>query len=205
RQWQQVANQFGGDLLNPETSLRTAAFALTQDYLALQDWTKAAAYYGGALDQTGNLAGRGQAYINQLQAAFAALAFDPATAGGPTIDASAPAPVDHTAADALGWAMTTVGTPYVWGGESYKEGGFDCSGLVYWAYSQVAKTLPRTAVEQWAFVERIDVSDLEPGDLIFFHDTLGPGSGITHVGLYAGDGMMLHAPQENDAVKVVSL
>jgi cell wall-associated NlpC family hydrolase len=206
RLWQTVANQYGGDLLNPETNLRTAAYVLNSAYLARQDWTQATATFGGALDAAGQPAGRGQAYIDQISAVFAALSFDPASAGGPTVDASAPAPErDRSAADALGWAMTTLGTPYVWGGESYKEGGFDCSGLVLWAYAQVGKTVPRVAADQWRFVERIDANEAVPGDLIFFRDTLGPNTGITHVGFYAGDGLMLHAPKENDAVRVVSL
>jgi cell wall-associated NlpC family hydrolase len=114
-------------------------------------------------------------------------------------------------------ARTTMGTPYVWGGESYQEGGFDCSGLVQWAFAQVGATLPRTAAEQWDATTRIAAAEVEPGDLIFFVNTyevaepertrLGTSGQriITHVGFYAGNGLMLHAPKEGDVVRLTTL
>ncbi len=113
--------------------------------------------------------------------------------------------------------MTTIGTAYVWGGESYEEGGFDCSGLVLWAYNQIGAELPRTAAEQFDATARIDPRSVKPGDLIFFVNTYGIGTDegariitteqrvVTHVGIYAGNGLMLHAPQEGDYIRLTTL
>jgi hypothetical protein len=107
------------------------------------------------------------------------------------------------AGEALLFALETLGTPYVWGGQSFAQGGFDCSGLVVWAYEQAGWWLPRTAADQWHATTRIDESELRPGDLVFFENTYQPG--ISHVGIYAGNGYMLHAPKENDVVRFASL
>jgi cell wall-associated NlpC family hydrolase len=126
-------------------------------------------------------------------------------------------PGTQGAEHALRIAMTTLGTPYVWGGESYEEGGFDCSGLVQWAYNQIGAQLPRTAAEQFVATTRIDPRSVKPGDLIFFVNTYGVDQNdgariitteqrvVTHVGIYAGNGLMLHAPQEGDYVRLANL
>lgn len=92
-------------------------------------------------------------------------------------------------------ARSQIGTPYVWGGS--QPGGFDCSGLTSWAYSQVGKHIPRTSQDQ--AYSGVQVSTPEPGDIVSFY------SGATHVGIYAGGGMIIHAPQSGDVVKEVSM
>lgn len=88
-------------------------------------------------------------------------------------------------------ALAYEGTPYLFGGTDEK--GLDCSGLVYRVYLQsLSVSLPRTAREQYAFREPIDISKLQPGDLLFF-DTAGP---ISHVGIYEGEGRFIHAASE---------
>ncbi len=96
----------------------------------------------------------------------------------------------------VGIAMRYLGTPYVWGGAS--PGGFDCSGLVAYAYSQVGVSLPHYTGAQWNVGVGVSRSDLQPGDLVFFN-------GLGHVGIYIGGGQFIHAPHSGDVVKISSL
>ena len=89
-------------------------------------------------------------------------------------------------------ARSQIGMPYVSGGESPGEGGFDCSGLTYYAWKQVDVTLPRTSSAQYAWTERITKAELKPGDLVFYSSS-GSTSSITHVALYAGNGKIIQA------------
>lgn len=86
------------------------------------------------------------------------------------------------------------GTPYVYGGAA--PGGFDCSGLVQWAYRQVGITLPRTAAAQSGQGRAVSVKDLQPGDLLFFY------APVDHVTMYAGDGKIVEASQPGTPVHV---
>ena len=81
------------------------------------------------------------------------------------------------------------GWPYVWAGANPNT-GFDCSGLMQWNFSKVGIKLPRTAIEQYKYTERIDPKDVMVGDLIFFKGTYGGPNHISHVGIYVGDGKM---------------
>lgn len=100
-------------------------------------------------------------------------------------------------------ARTYLGRPYRWGGAE-PDGGFDCSGLVQWVYARQLIALPRTAQAQYDATERIATAALRPGDLLFFAATYpDPNDRVTHVGIYIGDGQMLHAPREGDVVKIV--
>ena len=96
----------------------------------------------------------------------------------------------------VGVAMRYLGTPYVWGGAS--PGGFDCSGLVAYAYSQVGVSLPHYTGAQWNVGVPVSSGDLQPGDLVFFN-------GLGHVGIYVGGGNFIHAPHTGDVVKISSL
>jgi cell wall-associated NlpC family hydrolase len=96
----------------------------------------------------------------------------------------------------VGIAMRYLGTPYVWGGAG--PGGFDCSGLVAYVYSQVGVSLPHYTGAQWNVGVPVSRSDLQPGDLVFF-------DGLGHVGIYVGGGQFIHAPHSGDVVKISSL
>jgi cell wall-associated NlpC family hydrolase len=96
----------------------------------------------------------------------------------------------------VGIAMQYLGTPYVWGGSS--PGGFDCSGLVMFVYSQVGVSLPHHAADQYNYGVPVSRDALEPGDLVFF-------DGLGHVGIYIGNGQFIHAPHTGDVVKISSL
>ena len=97
-------------------------------------------------------------------------------------------------------ALSQLGKPYVWGGNSPTT-SFDCSGLVQWAYGQVGVSLPRTAQEQYDATMRLSPADLKPGDLVFFAATYASADVITHVGVYLGDGMMVNAPAEGEVIQ----
>jgi cell wall-associated NlpC family hydrolase len=102
-------------------------------------------------------------------------------------------------------AMKYLGVPYVWGGAS--PTGFDCSGLVQYCYSQVGIQVPRTARDQYYAGSKIPANRLDllqPGDLVFFAYNNDPEQ-IHHVGIYAGGGTYIHAPQTGDVVRVSSL
>ncbi|WP_421120444.1 C40 family peptidase [Aquihabitans daechungensis] len=89
-------------------------------------------------------------------------------------------------------ARQQIGQPYVSGGESRAEGGFDCSGLTYYAWKQAGVTLPRSSSAQYSWTKRISRADLKPGDLVFYSSSRSTGS-ISHVALYAGSGKIIQA------------
>lgn len=92
-------------------------------------------------------------------------------------------------------ARSKIGSPYVWGATG--PNSFDCSGLTSWAYSQVGKSIPRTSQEQAA--QGTPVSTPALGDIVSFY------SGATHVGIFSGNGNVIHAPQSGDVVKEASM
>lgn len=95
-------------------------------------------------------------------------------------------------------AAAQLGAPYRYGGTDPTR-GFDCSGLVFYAHAQQGVAVPRTAAEQFAAASRIDLDDLEPGDLVFYR--LVPRlRDVTHVGIYVGQGRFVHAPQSGKRV-----
>lgn len=107
-------------------------------------------------------------------------------------------PVRQAAARA---SESLVGTPYRWGGESPRE-GFDCSGLVWYAYRQAGVDLPRTADEQHRQLSPIDPRIAGPGDLLFFRV---PRSDGLHVGVAVGGQRFVHAPSSGKGVSYASL
>jgi NlpC/P60 family len=102
---------------------------------------------------------------------------------------------------ALAAARSELGTPYLWGGSSPST-GFDCSGLVQWAYAQAGIRIPRVTYDQIEVGQRIDRSHLLPGDLVFFRNSSGD---VHHVGMSLGGDKFVQAPHTGDVVKVSSL
>lgn len=98
-------------------------------------------------------------------------------------------------------ARSQLGKKYVWGGESPRT-GFDCSGLVWWAFRQHGIYLPRISWRQY-HVGRTVRRHLAPGDLVFFRSSLGKGR--YHVGIFAGGSSFIHAPQTGSVVRVESI
>ncbi len=101
------------------------------------------------------------------------------------------------AGKAVSYACAQIGAPYQWGGDGPKT--FDCSGLTMMAWRAGGVSLPHLASDQAQEGTRVSRSQLQAGDLVFFH------SPITHVAMYIGNGLMLHAPQTGDVVKIVPL
>jgi cell wall-associated NlpC family hydrolase len=94
-----------------------------------------------------------------------------------------------------------LGTKYVYGGAS--PSGFDCSGLLLYVAKKFGIDLPHKASEQAKLGTAVDKANLQPGDMVFFK-TDGSG-GVSHAGMYIGDGKMIHAPKTGDVVKVSSI
>ncbi|MDX6571292.1 MAG: peptidoglycan DL-endopeptidase CwlO [Gaiellales bacterium] len=130
-------------------------------------------------------------------AAVATVVGAPAAAdAGPTATATAPPPSTLGEA-AVSMALKELGTPYVWGGAA--PGGFDCSGLVSWAYAQAGLGgLPHFTGALWASGTHISQGELAPGDLVFYN-------GLNHVGMYIGGGNFVEAPHTGDVVKISSM
>jgi peptidoglycan DL-endopeptidase CwlO len=112
---------------------------------------------------------------------------------GVSVLVPAPSSVGQAAVNA---ALSQLGTPYVWGGSA--PGGFDCSGLVSWAYGQNGISLPHYTGSLWAMGTHISASELAPGDLVFYN-------GLNHVGMYIGNGSFVEAPHTGDVVKITSM
>jgi cell wall-associated NlpC family hydrolase len=107
---------------------------------------------------------------------------------------------NNLVATVLAAGRTRLGDPYVWGATG--PDSFDCSGLTQWAYAHAGVQLPRVAADQWNAGPHITLSELEPGDLLFWATDLSNPATIHHVALYLGGGMMLAAPHTGDVVKV---
>ena len=140
-------------------------------------------------------------------AAAAARAAAATSSGGSTslagLSQAAPPPTAPGGAGAVQAAESQIGVPYVWGGESPKGSaspGFDCSGLTAWSWGQVGVGLPHYSGAQMADSTPVPVSDLQPGDLLFY----GPG-GSEHVAMYVGGGSMIEAPYTGASVWVTGL
>ena len=106
------------------------------------------------------------------------------------------------ASTAIATAMTYLGVPYVWGGESY--GGVDCSGLTMLAWESAGVDLPHLSRAQYGYGTHVSLGDMEAGDLIFWSSD-GTQSGIYHVAMYLGDGEMIEAPTFGVPVRVTGV
>ena len=134
----------------------------------------------------------------ERRAAARARAAAAATAVAPSATVHvAPAPAPNRQAQvAVDAALSQLGKPYSYGAAG--PDSYDCSGLTMWAWAQAGVSLPHNSGAQYAATTRVDRSDWEPGDLLFF------GSPIHHVGMYIGNGQMVEAPYTGRSVRVVS-
>ncbi|MFI6344535.1 NlpC/P60 family protein [Streptomyces sp. NPDC050560] len=98
---------------------------------------------------------------------------------------------------ALDFARAQIGKPYVWGATG--PDSYDCSGLTQAAWKAAGISLPRTTWDQVEVGTTVSVDDAQPGDLVFFYDD------ISHVGMYIGNGQMIHAPKPGASVRVESI
>ncbi|QYN16903.1 C40 family peptidase [Amycolatopsis sp. DSM 110486] len=175
----QDATKLAADAAKRATDARDAAAKLANDIKTKQKTLK---------DQ-----------IDQLKKTEPALStLDQALRGdkgsAPPVNIKAPGPAAQAAVDA---ALSRLGDAYVWGATGPST--FDCSGLMQWAYRQAGITLPRSSREQSTFGTPIPRSQLQPGDLVFYYTP------VSHVGMYIGEGKMVHAPTTGDVVKISPL
>jgi len=104
---------------------------------------------------------------------------------------------------AVRWALAQLGDPYRWG--AVGPDSFDCSGLTSSAYRAAGTAIPRVSRAQWNAGPHVDVANLLPGDLVFYADNVRDPATIHHVGLYIGNGLMVHAPHTGAVVMVASI
>ncbi len=95
-------------------------------------------------------------------------------------------------------AYQYLGVPYVWGGTS--PGGFDCSGFIQYVYRSQGINLPRTSGAQASSGSYVSIANAQPGDIVYFGQ-----SRVTHVGIYIGNGRMVHAPSPGKSVMITNL
>ena len=199
---------------------------LCDNYKLIDDWKKRGLVQGDTLDLTlaaynagigavrrsGGMPSGSPDYENQTKPYVAKIRATEAAFSrllSPFLGLGLPGITD-TGNKVVDLAFRFLGLPYVWGGGNINgpsSGGFDCSGLTQWAYAAAGVRLPRTAEAQFHATRRLTRAELRPGDLVFFDhaDPGQPGVTITHVGLYAGDGLMLDAPAPGAVVRVEPL
>ena len=118
----------------------------------------------------------------------------------PIVEETAPEPVpaSSTGGEAASYAMQFLGNPYAWGGSSLTNGA-DCSGFVMSVYSNYGVSLPHNSAAQSAYGTSVAASEAQPGDLFFY----GKGR-ISHVGIYIGNGQIIHASNKRTGIKISS-
>jgi cell wall-associated NlpC family hydrolase len=117
---------------------------------------------------------------------------------GGTTTAKYTGPTTTQADKAVQFAYDQLGCPYLYGGTGPCHPGFDCSGLVQAAWAAAGVAIPRDTYEQWAALPHISMSDLQPGDLIYYN-------GVGHVAMYVGNGYIIDAPQTGYTVEKIPM
>lgn len=190
------AKQFDGQLQSAAGAGAKAAAQAASAVAAIEGWQAP----GGFVKVKSALVAWGQAIVAGAPAATLAGDRAAATADLDSLASSAGPQVTNPGSaaqmTALAWAEQEIGVPYVWGGSS-PAAGFDCSGLVQWAFARAGVPLPRVAATQMAAGPAVAPgTPLAAGDLVFFwvaSDGQAPGV-AGHVGIYVGGGWMLDAP-----------
>jgi len=135
------------------------------------------------------------------QVSAGATSTEATAAGVSSISGNGAAPGRSQLVTMLTAALSRQGMPYVWGAAG--PAAFDCSGLVHWSFAQAGVRMPRVAADQARTGPAVPVSQLQAGDLLFYHtDPTDPGY-ISHVAIYLGGGKMIQAPQPGQNVEVV--
>ena len=182
-------------LLGQQKSVLANAQANLRQAIAAQQAAAAAA----AAAQAAAVRAAQNAAVQQQAAATSQVASPGASGGsgsggGGTAPVSLPSGSGNAAAVAV--AERYIGVPYVWGGES--PSGFDCSGLVAYAYAQIGRSLPHYTVAQYNMFPKVPISQLQPGDIVFFY-------GLSHEAMYVGGGTVIQAPHTGAFVSYASL
>jgi cell wall-associated NlpC family hydrolase len=206
-----VANQAQVAKQQAQTSAARLSALLQQRTAALKKLVASKQQIQAGISQEQAIVSKFQKQLAAEQAAARARALaakkaaqsNPAPAGPPPGSGSGggggpPPPPASGAAAAVRAAYSVLGVPYQWGG-SNPQTGFDCSGLTMWSWAHAGVSLPHSSGMQYAMLPHVPASDLQPGDLVFFYTP------ISHVGIYVGGGMMIHAPHTGSFVSLVPL
>lgn len=137
-----------------------------------------------------------QAEAERLAAQRASASANASASNTSTVQATA------SAQAVLDYARRFLGVRYTWGGTS-PSSGFDCSGFTQYVFRNFGINLPRVSRSQATVGTRVSYSNLRPGDLVFFSSR--PGGTITHVGIYVGNGNMIHAPRPGRSVEITTM
>ncbi|WP_203836483.1 C40 family peptidase [Winogradskya humida] len=116
---------------------------------------------------------------------------------GPSPEATPPPYIAGAAGRVVDFAFAQLGKPYSWGADG--PNAYDCSGLTMDAWQQAGINLPHNAARQYGSLPHVSRSDLRPGDLVFFY------APISHVGVYIGDGKMIHAPEYGENIRIATI
>ncbi|MEW2303548.1 NlpC/P60 family protein [Streptomyces sp. NPDC006655] len=138
-----------------------------------------------------------QAAAARQEAASSSAGSSSSATSSPASSSSSDAAYATKAAKAIAFARAQIGKPYVWGATG--PGSYDCSGLSQAAWKAAGVSLPRTTYDQVTSGTTVSLADAQPGDLVFFYDD------ISHVGVYTGNGMMIHAPKPGAYVREESI
>jgi cell wall-associated NlpC family hydrolase len=148
-----------------------------------------------------------RAYVSRkmmLELSKAVKQFDRPLVEADAIQSSTQTNVAQTATSgALSWVFSELGRTYVWGGSGPSV--FDCSGLMQYAWRQSGIAIPRTSEEQYNWATPVSLSQLEPGDFVFFEGSDGSMTAPGHVGMYIGGGLMIDAPYTGVDVRIDSI
>lgn len=120
------------------------------------------------------------------------------TSGGILVPVTLPSDISEKAKSIINEAQKYLGVPYLWGGTT--PSGFDCSGLMQYVFAANGVNIPRISQDQQSFAKPISTTQLKPGDLVF-----NKSANATHVGMYIGNDMYIHAPHTGDVVKISQL
>ncbi len=183
-----AAQQAAADVTARQATMQQEIVKYEQVYSALT-----VAERGEAVEafENSNLSPEAQVKVDAEAAARAAAGITENNLSAMSVSAAP----DTAAGIAVAAALTRRGMPYVWGAVGPDE--FDCSGLMQWAWKQAGIDIPRTSAEQ-ATLESVPMDQLQPGDLVTFY------SPVSHVGMYIGHGLLLHASTSRLPVKVIA-
>ncbi|MBQ7800816.1 MAG: SH3 domain-containing protein [Oscillospiraceae bacterium] len=123
------------------------------------------------------------------------------TSSGTASGSGSSASTSSSGSSIVATAKKYLGVPYVWGGAS--PNGFDCSGFVYYVLRSCGYSVSRTAASMYKQGTPVEKSDLQPGDVVFFQNTYK--AGISHVGIYVGNGQFIHSPHTGEVVSYADL
>jgi cell wall-associated NlpC family hydrolase len=176
-----------------------AAAAAVADQQAQAAAAKAAGQQAQMVATLNTIQGNLAALLAVQQATLAVAAYHKFSSTG-TLLFTPPGPLPAVlpeTAKAMSLALAQMGKQYVWGGTGPDT--FDCSGLMQWSWSNAGIAMPRVAADQQAWAVKVPISQVQPGDLVFF------GNPAHHVGMYVGNGLMVEAPHTGAVVQLSSI